>query len=159
MQHTAPALHRAEPPVPLPKRTAHTNVAAVLVPAADPGNGDWYTTHIYAWAHRQTDDSTDIADKVARVAVALVRNAHRWTRSGLPGGRTELAIVRGRFDLQVTVTDEGTEPADNGVCTFPIAGEHTGGLCTVADLAIYWDWEGGAGTPITVRALVDRRPL
>ncbi|MDT0328483.1 hypothetical protein [Nocardiopsis lambiniae] len=131
-------------------------MSALRIPAANPQDGDWYLTHIYTWAHRQTDAPTDVADRVARVAVALVRNAHQWTRSGQPGGHAELRIDRCRFDIAVSVTDEGTEPSTNGAHTFPIAGAN-GGLHTVDALALYWDWDGGAGTPITVRALIDRR--
>ncbi|MFL1431908.1 MULTISPECIES: hypothetical protein [unclassified Nocardiopsis] len=162
MQPTAPAATGTEPPVlktPLPKRTCRGDVAALHIPAADPNDTTWYTAHIHAWAHRQTDDTAEVADRVARIAVALVHNAHRWTRSGLPGGRAELEIVRGRFDLQVSVTDQGAAPCPSGVCSFPLARPRSGGLRTVEELSLYWDWEGGAATPITVRALVDRRPL
>ncbi|WP_327084633.1 hypothetical protein [Nocardiopsis sp. EMB25] len=32
------------------------------------------------------------------------------------------------------------------------------GLRIVDTLALYWDWEGEAGGPLTVRALLDRGP-
>ncbi|MDE3721865.1 ATP-binding protein [Nocardiopsis sp. N85] len=137
-------------------RTSDDRVSALRIPAVDPQDGDGYL-NIYTWAHRQTDAPTDVADRVARVAVALVRNAHQWTRSGQPGGHATLEIVRGRFDIAVSVTDEGTTPSPAGTHTFPVATPHTGGLHTVDALALYWDWDGGAGTPITVRALIDRR--
>lgn len=146
------------PPLPRRVRTENARISAIDLPSADPADRDWYTAHVYRWAWDHVDERVECADRVARIAVALVANAHRWTRSGLPEGRCELRIHRCRFDIAVSVTDQGTVPAPSGVCTFPVAGPGGGGLRTVDDLAIYWDWEGGAGTPITVRALVDRRP-
>ena len=158
MQCTTRDPNQPEPALPRRVRSAFPGSSAVSLGPPVPGDPDWYVSHVYGWAYGQVDAVAVTADRVARIAVALVGNAHRWTRSGLAGGRCEVRVNRCRFDIAVSVTDQGTVPAPSGVCTFPVARPGGGGLRTVDDLALYWDWEGGAGTPITVRALVDRHP-
>ncbi|MDE3722145.1 MULTISPECIES: ATP-binding protein [Nocardiopsis] len=143
--------------MPLPRRLKVTDpdVSALLVPALDADDTEWYDAHVRPWAYRAARSGSTVSRRVARVSVALVRNAHRWTLSGRPGGTAELRVRRTGFQVEVAVTDDGAVPGEDGWYPFPTLGAGTG-LRLVDSLSLYWDWEGGAGTPTRVRAILDR---
>jgi anti-sigma regulatory factor (Ser/Thr protein kinase) len=107
------------------------------------------------WAYRITGLGDSVNSKVATIAALLAENAHKHTRSGLPGGFTEIIIARGPFLVAVEVTDQGPRP---GVARYPLPETRSdkAGLRLVERLAVYWDWSGDAGYPLTVRAMVER---
>lgn len=137
-------------------RTDNPSTSAIVLGPADPVDPSWYDSRVYSWAYRAARSGQACSDQVARIAVALVRNAHQHTRSGSPRGTVEVTVTRDRFQVQVTVTDNGADQGADGWYPFPRARPHGGGLRLVERLSLYWDWAGGAGLPITVRALVDR---
>lgn len=101
------------------------------------------------------------ADSVARVAVALVSNAHRHTLSGEEGGNVRVVIDQNPFLLTLRVTDNG--PGPSGHIPYPRLGEPgrrpVSGLRLVDELTVFWDWEwewrGTVMGPLTVRAVIE----
>ncbi|MBR8741742.1 ATP-binding protein [Nocardiopsis sp. MG754419] len=98
--------------------------------------------------------------RLAKVALALVRNAHHHSRSGEPGGTVRVVLDRGRAWLpHLLVIDDG--PPDPPHLTYPRlerVSAHSG-LALVERLTVYWDWSwrwnGAAVRPLTVHAVLE----
>ncbi|WP_116247009.1 ATP-binding protein [Nocardiopsis sp. FIRDI 009] len=152
MNCTAPV---PEPPR-LPRRLRGTPTTSRLMVGSDPGD----VAVARRWAAQVTHAGVRLARDVTTVVSELVTNSHRHTASGLPGGTTLIEIERLRFQLVVRVTDDGPRPGEPHP-SFPrmrdpeplAVGGY--GLRIVDTLALYWDWEGDAGGPLTVRALLE----
>lgn len=100
-------------------------------------------------------DAVEIGVRAAAIAWELMDNAHKYSRSGIPGGTLDLVLDRTAFLLTVTVTDTGPLTLFDPHCPLPRQLKSGGGLNRVAGLAFYWDWEGGAGHPVTVVARIE----
>jgi hypothetical protein len=113
-----------------------------------------------AWAIARVDEG--LADAVALVTSELVTNALKHTASGLPGGTTCVEIERTDRHLVLSVRDNGPRPGERPTApTSPslnplVPGGN--GLRLVTHMALYWDWTGVLGGPLTVRARFARLP-
>ncbi|OLT25391.1 hypothetical protein BJF83_22980 [Nocardiopsis sp. CNR-923] len=91
----------------------------------------------------------------------LHHNALQHTASGLPGGTVRISLTRKPFSYRLAVTDNGPRPGEP--LTFPVPPENPDpgigtGLHRLADLALFWEWDGCAGGPLTVWGIFDRPP-
>jgi hypothetical protein len=91
--------------------------------------------------------------------VILYANALEHTASGLPGGTVRISLTQEPFSFRLAVTDNGPRPGE--LLTFPTLAENPGpgartGLYRLSDLALYWEWDGCAGGPLTVWGIFDR---
>ncbi|WP_304451414.1 ATP-binding protein [Nocardiopsis sp. YSL2] len=89
----------------------------------------------------------------------LYANALEHTASGLPSGAVRISLTQEPFSFRLAVTDNGPRPGEP--LTFPTLAENPGpgtgrGLRRLSDLALYWEWDGCAGGPITVWGVFDR---
>lgn len=107
------------------------------------------------WAYHAARSGHRTNSAVATAAVVLVENAHAHTRSGQPTGTVRLVLTRGPFLLCLRATDDGPLPGQVR-CPLPHARPDRTGLRLVEHLSLYWDWEGNAGGPLTVRAVFER---
>ncbi|MEV2276834.1 ATP-binding protein [Nocardiopsis sp. NPDC049922] len=155
MHCTAPI---PEPPR-LPKRQCGTSTISRLVVGSEPGD----VAVARRWSAQVSHAGVRLARDVATVVSELVTNSHRHTASGLPGGSTRVEIERTPFQVVIRVSDDGPRPGEQHI-PFPrmtdpeplAVGGY--GLRIVDTLALYWDWAGDAGGPLTVRAVLDRSP-
>ncbi|MEE2037964.1 ATP-binding protein [Nocardiopsis sp. CT-R113] len=117
------------------------------------------TTDLVNWVHAVVPGP--VAKRVEQIAVALVSNAHKHTRSGDPGGNVRVVIGVDPFLIRVAVTDNG--PRRDTVTPYPRSGSlrlsPLPGLHLVEQLAICWDWDwewkGAVIGPLTIRAVVE----
>ena len=94
------------------------------------------------------------------VTRALVDNAHRHTRSGLPGGTVRVVLDQNRPLLpHLYVTDDGPLPGPN--IDYPRRDENApcSGLALVERLSVYWDfswtWDGHRIRALTLQVVFD----
>ncbi|KOX16167.1 hypothetical protein ADL05_13190 [Nocardiopsis sp. NRRL B-16309] len=99
-------------------------------------------------------------------ALAILHsNALEHTASGLSGGRVRIRLEKQPFAFKLAVTDDGPRP--DSPLTFPVPADESSvedgpqgrraGLRRLADLSLYWEWDGCAGGPLTVWGIFDRR--
>lgn len=100
------------------------------------------------------------ASPLIQVARALVDNAHRHSRSGLPGGTVRLVLDRARPLLpHLYVSDEG--PRHSPSITYPRLDPHAvhSGLALVERHSVYWDfswtWDGHRIRALTMQVVFD----
>ncbi|MFE1099186.1 ATP-binding protein [Nocardiopsis alba] len=98
--------------------------------------------------------AAEIANRASLIAWELMDNAHRHSHSGAPDQTLTLMLERSRYLLSITVTDAGPTPGCKRL-SFPEQKSHGGGLGRVASLSFYWDWDGCAGLPVTVKARIE----
>lgn len=145
----------------LPRRIHHTDPdTSGLVCGPDPH-------HVRAarrWAMQATRTTPGAAHPLLVSLAELHTNALKHTASGLSGGRVRIEIQRRPCLLLLRVTDDGPKPGAQatvpaafgaGESEFVLA-EGGYGLALVDALALYWDFSGNAGGPLTVRAAFDR---
>ncbi|MFD6949466.1 hypothetical protein A6A08_05020 [Nocardiopsis sp. TSRI0078] len=148
----------------LPRRIRHT----------DPGTSGLVCGcdlhHVKAarrWAMQVTRTTPSVAHPLLVCLAELHTNALRHTASGLPGGRVRIEIQRRPRLFLLHVGDDGPKPGKqatvptaptkrNAGKTEPVLAEGGYGLALVDALALYWDFSGNAGGPLTVRAAFDR---
>lgn len=100
--------------------------------------------------------AVDLGVKASTIAWELMDNAHKYSRSGLPGQTLDVTLRRlNDFLMTVAVTDAGALTLFDTRCSFPHQQEDGGGLRRVADRAFYWGWEGGVGFSCTVTATLE----
>ncbi|WP_150241527.1 ATP-binding protein [Nocardiopsis quinghaiensis] len=145
----------------LPRRIRHTDPdTSGLVCGAD-------LHHVKAarrWAMQATRTTLSAAHPLLVCLAELHTNALRHTASGLPGGRVRIEIQRRSRLFLLRVGDDGPKPdAQVTVPTKlsagkaePVLAEGGYGLALVEALALYWDFSGNEGGPLTVRAAFDR---
>ncbi|MBB6119206.1 ATP-binding protein [Nocardiopsis algeriensis] len=156
MQSTVTRVLREASLLPRRRPTGNPNSSALVLGPADTADPARYGDSVCSWAYQASRSGQACADRIARLAAVLVDNAHRHTRSGLPGGAVEIALTRSRFQIELAVTDDGADQGADGWYPFPRLRPRGGGLHLVDRLSLYWDWIGSAGLPITVRALISR---
>nr|WP_241463385.1 ATP-binding protein [Nocardiopsis alba] len=98
--------------------------------------------------------AAEIANRASLIAWELMDNAHQHSYSGAPDQTLTLMLERSRYLLSITVTDAGPTPGRKKL-SFPEQKSHGGGLGRVASLSFYWDWDGCAGLPVTVKARIE----
>ncbi|PDP89081.1 ATP-binding protein [Glycomyces fuscus] len=145
----------------LPRRIRHTDPdTSGLVCGPDPH-------HVRAarrWAMQATRTTPGTAHPLLVSLTELHANALKHTASGLSGGRVRIEIQRRPRLFLLRVTDDGPKPgAQATVPTMSgvekselVLAEGGYGLALVDALALYWDFSGNAGGPLTVRAAFDR---
>ncbi|WP_143832976.1 MULTISPECIES: ATP-binding protein [Nocardiopsis] len=113
------------------------------------------------WARRNSRATRRQADDLVLAVSVLVTNALQHTRSGGPGGTTQVVLYRRPATYTLSVTDNGPRPGP--AIPFPRVEAATNplsptgnGLRLLDALCAYWDWTGAAGEPLTVRAVLDR---
>ncbi|WP_017571169.1 ATP-binding protein [Nocardiopsis halotolerans] len=148
----------------LPRRIRHTDPdTSGLVCGAD-------LHHVRAarrWAMQATRTTPGAAHPLLVSLAELHANALKHTASGLLGGRVRIEIQRRPHLFLLRVTDDGPWPGRK--VTVPTASTKFGvgkpesvlveggyGLALVDALALYWDFSGKEGGPLTVRAAFDR---
>ena len=116
---------------------------------------EWVQTHA-AQVVENPVAAAEIGMRAAAIAWELMDNAHKYSRSGVPGQTLDVTLRRANdFLMFVALTDAGPRHLSDLHCSFPHQLEDGGGLHRVAELAFYWDWEGSAGQPITVTATLE----
>lgn len=163
MSSPAPALLRASTEA-LFKRVAfkEPNKAGLIC-----GSDVRHVRRARRWAVQAARCGPGAAQVLVACLSELHTNALRHSASGFDGGRVRIEIERRRLIFVVAVTDDGprvdapftvphlhTPDADIGP---PLIGEYGCGLRLVDRLALYWDWTGVPGGPLTVRAVVSRQ--
>lgn len=109
------------------------------------------------WASRAGRVRSGLAERIGLVTSEPVTNAQRHSASGDLGGTVRVELIRTRLHLELRVTDNGPRPGRD--LSFPRIPEPDplrvggNGLRLVESLALYWDWLGHAGGPVTVRAM------
>ena len=98
--------------------------------------------------------AAEVANRASLIAWELMDNAHQHSYSGAPDQTLTLMLERSRYLLSITVTDAGPAPGCKRL-SFPEQKSHGGGLGRVASLSFYWDWDGCAGLPVTVKARIE----
>lgn len=119
------------------------------------------------WAVQATRTTPCLAHPLVVALTELHTNALKHSASGLLGGRVRIEIERRKLLFMLRVTDEGARPG--GRITVPEVATEVGveerepalaeggyGLALVDAMALYWDFIGGEGGPVTVRAAFDR---
>ncbi|WP_231391608.1 ATP-binding protein [Nocardiopsis sp. CNS-639] len=102
--------------------------------------------------------------RLLEAVTILHRNALAHTASGLPGGTVRIRLEKQPFSFKLAVTDDGPRPGTP--LTFPVPTEapsaegrperQGSGLRRLAELALYWEWDGCVGGPVTVWGIFDR---
>ncbi|OLT25793.1 hypothetical protein BJF83_22690 [Nocardiopsis sp. CNR-923] len=152
------------PTIDLPKRIPHTNPdVSGLVCGSDPE----HVQTARRWATRAIRATPSALQPLVASLAELHANALRHTASGLPGGRVRIEIERRRRLFLLRVTDDGPRPGAK--ITVPevvttagpaereaLMAEGGYGLALVDAMALYWDFTGERGGPLTVRAAFDR---
>ncbi|MCY9782558.1 ATP-binding protein [Nocardiopsis sp. EMB25] len=153
-----------QPTIDLPRRIPHTNpdVSGLVC-----GPDHEHVRTARRWATRAIRATPSVAQPVVVSLAELHANALRHTASGLAGGRVRIEIERRRCLFLLRVTDDGPRPgakitvpevvtaagpAERGA----LVAEGGYGLALVDALALYWDFTGERGGPLTVRAAFDR---
>lgn len=148
----------------LPRRIPHSDPdASGLVCGHDPH-------HVAAarrWAAQATKATPSAAHPLLVSLAELHANALRHTASGLPGGRVRIWIQRSPRLFLLCVGDDGPKPGERA--TVPAASTRVDakvrasslaeggyGLALVDAMALFWDFSGNEGGPLTVRAAFDR---
>lgn len=119
------------------------------------------------WAMQVTRSTPGTAHPLLVSLAELHANALKHTASGLPGGRVRIEIQRRPRLFLLRITDDGpkpgaraTVPTTSATCgvekTELVLAEGGYGLALVDALALYWDFSGKEGGPLTVRAAFDR---
>lgn len=119
------------------------------------------------WAVQATRTTPCLAHPLVVSLTELHANALKHSASGLLGGRVRIEIERRRLLFMLRVTDEGARPGGQVTVPEVAAGVGAGGrepalaeggygLSLVDSMALYWDFTGGEGGPVTVRAAFDR---
>lgn len=98
--------------------------------------------------------AAEVANRASLIAWELMDNAHQHTYSGFPGQQLTLLLERSSYQLLIMVTDAGPIPGTTKL-SFPEQKKSGGGLGRVASLSFYWEWDGCAGLPVTVKARID----
>jgi two-component sensor histidine kinase len=119
------------------------------------------------WAMQATRATPGAAHPLLVSLAELHTNALKHTASGLPGGRVRIEIQRRPRLFLLRVTDDGPKPGAQA--TVPTTSTTSGvekselvlaeggyGLALVDAMALYWDFSGKEGGPLTVRAAFDR---
>ncbi|NYJ32640.1 anti-sigma regulatory factor (Ser/Thr protein kinase) [Nocardiopsis aegyptia] len=119
------------------------------------------------WAMQATRTTPCLAHPLVVSLAELHTNALKHSASGLLSGRVRIEIERRERLFLLRVTDEGARPG--GGITVPEVRAGAGvekrepalaeggyGLALVDAMALYWDFTGGEGGPVTVRAAFDR---
>lgn len=119
-----------------------------------------HSDHVQA-ASRWLLEASGLTRLQARPLLAALEvlhdNALRHTASGLPGGSVRITLTRLPLAHRLTVTDNGPRPGR--VLTFPVPTTDPArgaGLHRLTELALFWEWEGCAGGPLSVWAVFDR---
>lgn len=161
MQCTAerPSGNRAEPdpdpyrPIRYPDPTTE-GIRVRHTAAARMAAQEWVQSHVAQIISHPTD-AAEAGMKAAAIAWELMDNAHKHSRSGVPGETLDLELLRSKFLLTVAVTDAGPLSLFDPSCPLPQQLDGRGGLHRVAEIAFYWGWKGGAGYPVTVHAKIE----
>ncbi|MFE3458174.1 ATP-binding protein [Nocardiopsis aegyptia] len=116
------------------------------------------------WAYRVARTPENNAYRLVAALSELVANAQRHSRSGDPFGTVWVVVQRRPDDYVLEVTDNGPRPGTSipvpRIADRPDPMAVSGrGLRLVDALAEYWDWAGNVGGPLTVRAVLSRRPV
>ncbi|MCY9786978.1 ATP-binding protein [Nocardiopsis sp. EMB25] len=153
-----------QPTIDLPRRIPRTNPdVSGLVCGPDPE----HVRTARRWATHAIRATPSAAQPLVVSLAELHTNALRHTASGLPYGRVRIEIERRRRLFLLRVTDDGPRPGAK--VTVPEVATAAGpekrgalvaeggyGLALVDALALYWDFTGQRGGPLTVRAAFDR---
>ncbi|MGW5877777.1 ATP-binding protein [Nocardiopsis terrae] len=114
-------------------------------------------TVLAGWFHTVAPDH---ATRLIRVARELVENAHRHSRSGLPGGTVRIVLDWNRSMLpHLYVTDNG--PLNGNDIAYPRLEKRApdSGLAMVERHSVYWDfswdWDGTSIRATTVQVVFD----
>jgi anti-sigma regulatory factor (Ser/Thr protein kinase) len=154
----------ALPPLDLPRRIRYTDPdKSGLVCGADPQ----HLQIARRWAVQATRTTPCQAHPLVVSLSELHTNALKHSASGLLGGRVRIEIERRQLLFILRVSDEGPRPGaavtvpevvttGGPVGRVPRLAEGGYGLALVDAMALYWDFTGGGGGPLTVRAAFDR---
>ena len=116
------------------------------------------------WGHSVSRAPQENAFRLVTALSELVTNAQRHSRSGDPFGTVWVVVQRRQDNYVLEVTDNGPRPGPSipvpRIADRPDPMAVSGrGLRLVDTLAEYWDWAGDVGGPLTVRAVLSRRPF